>query len=170
MIEFTKYTDGSIYGYDQDDASQALALSRIENDGHVQHELIPPTASDLLDSGKVSQAALAKTACASAITNGFTSSALGATYTYPSSQTDQTNLAASVLHSLFPDLASDWTTLQICCDSAGVWEYRPHTAAQIQQVGTDMKDGILALLVKNAGLQSQISLAATIEDVQAVTW
>ncbi len=43
MIEFTKSAGGLIYGYDQDDASQSLALSRIKNDGHIEYQL--PAAS-----------------------------------------------------------------------------------------------------------------------------
>ena len=114
-------------------------------------------------------------ACDAACVGGFTSSALGIAYTYPSKQTDQANLAANVLASLMPGIPSTWTTMQMCQSSIGVWGYVAHTAAQIQQVGQDGKAAIMNNLIKNATLQAEISAvtlttpnaAATI---QAVIW
>lgn len=59
-----------------------------------------PTALDLLAAAQASQTTLVSNACANAITSGFNSSALGATYTYPSQPADQANLSASVLAAL----------------------------------------------------------------------
>lgn len=55
MIEFTKSTDGSIYGYDPDYASQAFALSRIENDGHVEHQLPVASPEEITATKKLSK-------------------------------------------------------------------------------------------------------------------
>lgn len=109
-------------------------------------------------------------ACANAITEGFISSALGAAYRYPSKASDQSNLQASVLASLFPGLAEDWTTPFWCQDAAGTWAYRPHTAAQIQRVGTDGKDAINACIARKIQLEEQLAKAKTLAEVEAITW
>ena len=108
--------------------------------------------------------------CAAAITAGFTSSALGSMYTYPSQLTDQQNLAANVLSSLLPALPSTWTTPQMCMNAAGVWEYVNHTAAQIQQAGSDGKTAILAALTQKQTLVNQVMTATTVTEVNAINW
>ena len=126
----------------------------------------PPSLDDL----KATAAAAIDAACAAAITSGFKSSALVASYTYPSQQTDQFNLSANVMSSLLPGLASGWTTPQLCEDSTGAWAYRDHTAAQIQQVGSDAKAAIQASLIKKATLQAEIAAATTNAAVNAISW
>ncbi len=128
-----------------------------------------PAAPSLADC-KSQQISIVGAACAAAITGGFQSSALGKAYTYPSTQNDQANLNANVVSSLLPGLPANWTTLQICGDANGKWGYMPHTAAQIQQVGTDGKAAILGCLTKNAALQAQIAAATTVAAVQAINW
>ncbi len=123
-----------------------------------------------LDWTKAQQVALLTAACAAAITAGFQSSALGSAYTYPSQMTDQANLSANVLSSLLPGLPANWTTPQLCQDLSGVWSYINHTAAQIQQVGTDGKAAILSALVKKNGLVEQVSVASTAAAVAAIVW
>ena len=129
-----------------------------------------PTAAQLLAQAQATQIPIITQACAAAITSGFTSSALGSAHTYPSGLTDQANLAANVVSSLLPGLPSTWTTPQLCCDANGVWAYVAHTAAQIQQVGSDGKAAILASLTKKASLQAEIEAATTIAAVQAIVW
>jgi hypothetical protein len=119
---------------------------------------------------QAAQLAALNVACAEAITSGFSSSALGTAHTYASGQNDQANLTASVVSSLLPNLPGNWTTLQLCMDSGGNWAYLPHTAAQIQQAGVDLKTAILALLVKKAVLSARVTAATTAGDVQAVAW
>lgn len=63
-----------------------------------------------------------------------------------------------------------WTTPFWCENSSGVWNYVPHTAAQIQQVGLDGKAAITANLVKNKTLATESQAATTIAAVQAITW
>jgi hypothetical protein len=123
-----------------------------------------------LADAKVTQIRLITRDCASAITSGFVSSALGEPITYPSEATDQTNLNASVTASLIPGLPADWTTPFMCQDAQGVWDARMHTAAQIQQVGADAKNMILATLGRKWLLQTQIQAAETVEQVNAMTW
>lgn len=127
-----------------------------------------PTVS--LDDLKSQQTASVRDACQQAIFAGFASDALGVSHSYPAKATDQTNLQASVLASLLPGNAADWTTPFWCADSSGAWAYVSHTAAQIQQAGRDGKAAILAALVKCQTLEAAISSATTPAQVQAVVW
>ena len=130
--------------------------------------VIPPDLP--LTTVQAEQSAIITAACAKAITSGFSSSALGSLHTYPSKITDQQNISANVLASLLPGIASTWTTLQICQDSAGAWAYLPHTAAQIQQVAVDMKAWIQSCIAKKATLEASIAAATTNDQVEAVLW
>lgn len=109
-------------------------------------------------------------ACAAEIASGFSSAALGKRYQYPAKATDQSNLQASVLASLLPGLAKDWTTPFWCQDAAGAWAYRPHTAAQIQRVGTDGKNAINACIAHKIQLEEQLAKAETLAELEAITW
>lgn len=127
-----------------------------------------------LKDAKAAKIAELSAECATRITAGFESSALGAAHHYPANNTDQRNLASSVLASLIPDLPVGWTTPFWCADAAGDWAMRPHTAAQIQQVGQDGKAAILALMTKNEALAQQVN--AVTDDatgnvtVEQITW
>ena len=107
--------------------------------------------------------------CKSSIISGFTSSALGEDYHYPSKEIDQANLNASVTASLYPYLESTWTT-PFWCEHNGEWAYHNHTAQQIQQVGQDGKVAILAHLNKNAQLRIQIENASTLDEINKINW
>lgn len=109
-------------------------------------------------------------ACAAQIAQGFTSSALGEPYTYPARQTDQMNLQASVLASILPGVAGDWSTPFWCADSHGEWAYRDHSAAQIQQVGVDGKNAINAAIAQKIVLEQQVEAATTADEVAAIAW
>ena len=128
----------------------------------------PPIPS--LDDARTLVLAELEAGCAATILEGFVSSALGAAYSYPSKASDQSNLQASVLASLFPGLAEAWTTPFWCQDAAGNWAYRPHTAAQIQRVGIDGKDAINACIAHKIQLEQQLAKAETLAEVEAITW
>lgn len=130
----------------------------------------PLTEALLLEQAQTAQVAVISVACLSAITAGFASSALGAPYLYPAKSTDQQNLASSVLASLMPGLNSAWVTPFWCADASGAWQFRNHTAVQIQQVGQDGKAAILAAMEKNQTLAMQVQEATTVAAVQAVVW
>lgn len=125
-----------------------------------------PSLADL----RVDQLNKISAACAAAIMAGFTSSALGAEYTYPCATTDQINLNGSVTDSYRPGIPSSWSTPFVCMDSAGVWGARAHTAAQIQQAGSDCKAHVLTQLGKKWAYGAAINAAMTPADVQAVVW
>lgn len=129
---------------------------------------VPPVPT--LAEAQAAQIATLDAACQAAIYKGFTSSALGATYTYPASDTDQRNLIASVTASLLPNLPSTWTAPFWCADSSGNWAMREHTAAQIQKAGSDGQTAITALRLQNASLAAQVAAATTVAAVQAIVW
>lgn len=109
-------------------------------------------------------------ACEAAIIAGFASSALGAPHLYPAKQYDQLNLSGSVQKSTLPSALPDAVYPFMCADSAGVWEYRAHSAVQIQQVGSDAYDAIMAKRQKSQVLQAQIAAATTVNELSAIVW
>lgn len=121
----------------------------------------------LLQKAKLSELSAA---CAHAIYAGAESSALGTIYQYPTDDKSQMNLTASITASLLPGVPDGWTTPFLCADSQGVWAIRNHTAAQIQQVGKDVKAFIVAAQTKNATLAEKVMNAAISEAVAAITW
>lgn len=123
-----------------------------------------------LDDYKKSQSIKIQNACKEQIFNGFQSSALGSVYTYPANDRDQVNLNGAVTQSYYAGNPGDWTISFYCADTSGAWLKRPHTAAQIQQVGADAINAIQTALNKNDALQQMIQSAATIEAVTAIEW
>ena len=136
-------------------------FSIVDASAYSQYRLIP---------AQNSKVAALTASCATVITAGFTSSALGAVYTYPSQLTDQQNLAANILSSLLPSLPAGWTTPQMCMNPTGVWSYVNHTAAQIQQVGSDGKIAIINALVHKQTLVNSVMTATTVAQVNAINW
>ena len=126
-------------------------------------------AANLAAAQEAKLAALSQ-ACAAQIVGGYTSSALGSPYTYPSTPTDQSNMTVSVLASLLPNLPGNWATPFWCADSTGAWAMRQHPAAQIQQAGSDGKSAVTAAQIKNASLGAEVMAATTIAAVNAITW
>lgn len=132
---------------------------------------VPPAPlGPTLTEAQATKTAALYAACRRAILVGFTSSALGAAHTYPTDDKSQLNLTASVTDSLLPNLPAGWTTPFMCADSSGVWAMRPHTAAQIQQAGSDGKAFVLKNLQQNATLAAQAVAATTVAAVQAIVW
>jgi len=125
---------------------------------------------DTLAQAQAKQNALLTASCIAAITGGFISSALGSPYTYPSTLTDQHNLAVSVMASLLPNLPTGWTTPFWVMDSAGAWSFTPHTAAQIQQAGLDGKAWVTTQQETLASLDAQVWAATTVAAVQAIIY
>jgi phenylacetate-coenzyme A ligase PaaK-like adenylate-forming protein len=126
--------------------------------------------AETLASAQHSQLAMLAVACQDSIYAGFISAATGVPLTYPAKDRDQSNLAASVLASLMPNLSAVWTTPFWCMDANGVWTNLPHTVAQIQQVGLDGKAAIIAAINKNAALSAQVMQATDIAMVKLIVW
>lgn len=99
-------------------------------------------------------------ACESAITNGFWSTALGPRHHYSSRLDDQLNLTGAVLRGLDMSYA--------CRDEQGVKAFRPHTYAQLRQVGDDFTLYKLQLLQRADELKQQLDLALAAGDTEAM--
>jgi hypothetical protein len=108
---------------------------------------------------RVNKVAALRLACTAAITAGFSSSALGSAFAYPSLETDQANLirAAQVGGDLW-------------CAAAGVWAMQPHTAAQAQTALADFGALCDAHRAHLAALTVQVNSAATPEAISALAW
>lgn len=127
-----------------------------------------------IDTATIEQARAVKAdamrqACEAHITAGFMCAALGEPMLYPAKTQDQANLVASVTDSLLAGGDPEWRTPFWCMDAAGVWEFRPHTIAQIQQVGREGKAAILAALGRNETLSRQIAVASA-EQLPDIVW
>ncbi|WP_144106564.1 hypothetical protein [Paraburkholderia sp. BCC1886] len=68
------------------------------------------SSATALQIAQANQVAAVSNACATSILQGFTSSALGAAYTYPAKSTDQINMLSSIesSHLIWDIFASDW--------------------------------------------------------------
>lgn len=108
--------------------------------------------------------------CQAEIVGGFTSDALGALHTYPSTETDQRNLLGSVLAAILPGLPSDWTTPFWCADADGNWSFTDHTATQIQRVGTDAKAAVVDAQLKLDRLSAALAQADDKDEIYAIVW
>jgi hypothetical protein len=116
------------------------------------------------------KAAAISQACADAITAGFPCDALGDQYFYPAKPNDQANLTGSVVRSMYPNIGPDWRTPFWCADGAGAWEFRLHTAAQIQHVGECAVVARLNCMGINEQLQAQIIAAENPADLADINW
>lgn len=132
------------------------------------NQLVAPTPT--LTRAQAAQMVLLRAACAAQITGGASSSALGSPHTYPTTANDQANMIASVTASLLPGLGGAWSTPFWCEDQSGNWAMQEHSAAQIQQAGSDIKAAIVAAQTKLRTLTAEIQAASTIAAVQAITW
>ena len=117
---------------------------------------LPPTLAQV----QALQSQYVSGACQAAIVGGFTSSALGAAYSYPSDNITQANI-----NTVVPFGGSIW-----CQPSGGAWVFQAHTTTQALQVQKDMNTWIQAQQSKYAGLLTQIAAATSASAVQAIVW
>lgn len=122
-----------------------------------------PTLSQV----KAAQIAAMNAACASELLAGFPSSALGATHTYPSLETDQRNLMNAAMAS--QGQPSTWST-PLWCATGNSWDFSAHNSSQIQQVNADWLAYRQVRQQKYADLVSKINAATSVTAVQAITW
>jgi hypothetical protein len=118
---------------------------------------IPPTVAQ----AQTDQIATLRTACANAIAGGFSSSALGSAYSYPSdpiSQSNMNTIAGS------PSGGSLW------CGEGGVWTLKAHTQSQAQAVLAAFVTWLNACQSQLATLTAEVNAATTVAAVQAITW
>ncbi|MFV0411128.1 MAG: hypothetical protein ACK5LJ_15945 [Paracoccus sp. (in: a-proteobacteria)] len=174
-------TDGSTYTLDQDHAGESFDgigqlpawLTTAGRPGPYHHYIDGAwvlDADEELTAIKQQRILQLSQDCQMQIYAGFTSDALGALHQYPALGKDQQNLTASVLDSTVPGLPDGWQTPFWCADPDTVWDFRMHTADQIQQVGRDGKQRILACLAHNKTLADQVLAASDVPTVLAVEW
>ena len=126
----------------------------------VNGALVIPTGPTLAQA-QSAQVATLRSACQSAITGGFSSSALGSAYTYGSGTVDQANLN-TVAGS--PAGGSLW------CETGGVWSFKVHTQAQAQSVLSDFVAWLNSCQAQLATLTGEVNAATTVSAVQAIVW
>lgn len=175
--------EGAIYAYDPKgnelevagriDAApyQAIIDDLTKLQAAKQTRLNPPPPAPTLASTQAAKLRELTRACGAQIIGGFMSSALGSAYSYPSAQTDQDNLSASVVASLLPGIdPATWTTPFMCEAANGIWARRAHSQAQIQQVGVDGKNFVVGCLLKLDSLRTQVAACTTMDQVNAIVW
>lgn len=116
-----------------------------------------------LDSAKAAKIQELMQACATAIVSGFSSSALGSPYIYPSQPIDQSNLIGAVASGLDP--VKFW-----CEDATGNWGLAAHSAVQIKQVLADGASQRINYSVKLDGLVKQVTGATSAAAISAIVW
>lgn len=168
-MKFYKDQDNNVFAFEADGSQDAWIMTGLVPITDAEADAIQNPAPTLAQAQAAKVAELSA-ACQAQIYAGFQSSALGAVHTYPAKDKDQANLSGSVVASLLPNLPAGWTTPFWCEDGNGTWAFVPHTAAQIQQVGSDAKSAIVAALEKNASLAAQVMAAADVAAVQAIVW
>ena len=119
------------------------------------------SAAQILEQSKTNQTATLRTACVSAITGGFTSSALGSAYSYPSDQLSQANMNT---------IAGSPSGGSLWCETGGVWTMKPHTQAQAQAVLASFVAWLNACQSKLLSLTEQVNNATTVEAVKAIVF
>jgi len=139
-----------------------------ENNEFYSHYLedgTPDLVKELKELKKIAKQDI-NSACAKAITSGFTSSALGTQHTYQSEQIDQLNLIGVVTAG-----QDDYFKCGVeDADGNVTWNYEKHTIAQLQQVLQDGKVHKQGLLQKANTLKTQVANATTVKDVEAIVW
>lgn len=116
-----------------------------------------------VQSAKEIQIKIVTESCNKAIVSGFTSSALGTIFTYPSNERDQTNLIGAVASG--NSMVKFW-----CADDGGVWDLRIHTDTQIRQVLSDAATQRIAYSEELKKLIDQITAATDQIDLTAIVW
>ncbi|KVP84563.1 hypothetical protein WJ95_20605 [Burkholderia ubonensis] len=121
----------------------------------------PPGATQLLAQAQSAQVASLYQSCTNAIASGFTSSALGSAYTYPSTLTDQTNQNT---------VANCSSGGVLWCATGGAWAFKAHTQAQAQAVVAAFAAWLNKCQSQLVTLTGQINAATSVSAVEAIAW
>jgi hypothetical protein len=113
--------------------------------------------------------------CQNAITCGFISNALGSPHLYDSAEVDQLNLIGAVAN-VSPTIANPtgssvyYATREVINGVTLPKEYDLHTYDQLRKVMSDGADYKLALLINFNIKRYYVTIATTIEQIDAITW
>ena len=141
--------------------SNEIPCTEAQAKNPMAYQVVNGQIVESLSYAKSSQIALLHSSCQSAITGGFTSSALGDIYTYPSGSTDQINLhtSAGSLHG-----GNLW------CETGGIWSFKYHTQSQAQTVLSDFSLWLNACQSKLLSLIEQVNNTTTVETVKSIVF
>ena len=124
-----------------------------------------PTAAALASMRDVKKAEL-KAAATRTLNAGFTSNALGASYTYTGRAIDQLNIEQAAALSTLKKLTSQLT----CTNASGVKALRVHTQDQAQTVLKDLQIARETIMTKYRNLAAQVDSATTPAQINAIVW
>ncbi|MBU9629923.1 hypothetical protein KTE60_11570 [Burkholderia multivorans] len=124
-------------------------------------QIPPPSAAQLLSSSQAARNAVLNAACSTAIMSGFSSSALGPTYNYPSTLTDQTN------QNTVAQCASGGL---LWCETAGSWSFKQHTQSQAQAVVASFSAWLNKCQQQLVDLTNQVNAATSVSAVESIIW
>lgn len=147
------------------------SVAEISSDEYFSEIIPDQTELQILNDVKVKKIAMLYSSCKYAIMSGFTSSALGSDYLYPSKEGivdgetyyDQTNLIGAAASGL-PIIAFT------CSDMSGIWARRDHTASQIKQVLADANVQRINYYVKLDSLVNSVNAAIDKDAVLKIIW
>ena len=139
-----------------------VACTQAQAQNPSQYGLVNGVVTQLLSAVQAAQIATIKAACQAQILGGFSSSALGSAYNYPSDSVTQQNIQSA---------AQSGTSCGIWCEnSAGLWSFMTHTPIELTKLFSDMVTFIQTQQQKYATLSNNISACTTISSVEAITW
>ena len=119
-----------------------------------------------LDEARSMKKSLMKKTASERIQSGIESDVLGAVHTYPTTITDQQNLAGLAQQASIDGLGAKYW----CADDAGLWARRQHTADQLIQLGREVIAHVQAQQDRYETLLGQIDAASTVEEIEAIAW
>ncbi|MHB8372205.1 MAG: DUF4376 domain-containing protein [Thermoplasmataceae archaeon] len=142
-------------------ASNEIACTEAQAQNPSAWQVVNGALVESLPAAQSTQKALLTAGCQAAIVGGFTSSALGSVYSYPSDTISQSNQNSA---------ASSLSGGKLWCASGGVWALIAHTQAQAQDVVASLVAWVNSCQEKRATLQGQVNAATSVSAVQAITW
>jgi len=133
----------------------------VDGEYRITRTVVPMTVEDLerVKEQKVSELSAA---CEAQIIAGFESSVLGTPHRYQSDRDDQLNLVGMA--------ATGADCFVKCSADGGIWEYKSHTSANMQQLLNEASSLKHGLLEKFLALKNTVLQAATGDEVSAVVW
>ena len=160
-------SDTPLKGYTELTAAQAAALMAAGPGATINAQgglVTPPAPSALVTAQQTAiQALYIQTR--NLLLQGFTSTALGSSCTYPTNPTDQVNMQAAALAAV---TATGGWIVPLWCMSGSTWSFTMHTAAQVQKVLSDWVTFRTACSTNLAAAVAVVNAAATVGAVQAV--
>jgi len=142
-------------------ASNEIICTEAQSQNPSAWQVVNGVLVESLPAAQATQNGILTAGCQAAIVGGFTSSALGSVYSYPSDPISQSNQNSA---------ASSSAGGKLWCESGGVWSLVAHTQAQAQVVVASLVTWVNACQKQRVTLQGQVNAATSVSAVQAITW